>query len=52
MSFVTDYPAAPSTVAIDHFLKRLSVETDCADVASALMHAAMFRARFTCRTAK
>lgn len=37
MSFVTDYPAASSKVAIDHFLKRLSVETDCADVASALM---------------
>lgn len=36
MSSVTDYPAASSTVAIDHFLKRLSVETDCADVASAL----------------
>ncbi|CAN7511420.1 rhodanese-like domain-containing protein [Rhizobium sp. LjRoot98] len=37
MSFVTDYPAASSSAAIDHFLKRLSVETDCADVASALM---------------
>ncbi|TAA61843.1 rhodanese-like domain-containing protein [Shinella sp. JR1-6] len=36
MSHVTDYAAAPSTVAIEHFLKRLSVETDCADVAAAL----------------
>ena len=36
MSYVTDYPAAASDAAIDHFLKRLSVETDCADVASAL----------------
>jgi rhodanese-related sulfurtransferase len=36
MSSVTDYPAASSDVAIDHFFKRLSVETDCADVASAL----------------
>lgn len=36
MSFVTDYPAASPDIASDHFLKRLSVETDCADVASAL----------------
>jgi len=36
MSFVTDYPAAAPAVAIEHFLKLLSVETDCADVAAAL----------------
>jgi rhodanese-related sulfurtransferase len=36
MSTVTDYPAASSAVAVEHFLKRLSVETDCADVAAAL----------------
>jgi rhodanese-related sulfurtransferase len=36
MSSVIDYPAASSDVVIDHFLKRLSVETDCADVAFAL----------------
>lgn len=36
MSFVTDHPAAAPTVAIEHFLKLLSVETDCADVAAAL----------------
>ncbi len=35
MSSVTDYPAAASDVAIAHFSARLSVETDCADVASA-----------------
>jgi rhodanese-related sulfurtransferase len=37
MSFVTDYPAASSDFAIDHFSKRLSMETDCSDVASALV---------------
>ncbi|MBO9628695.1 rhodanese-like domain-containing protein [Shinella sp. WSJ-2] len=36
MSFVTDYPAASPAVAIAHFQKLLSVETDCADVAVAL----------------
>jgi rhodanese-related sulfurtransferase len=36
MSLVTDYPAAESEIAAAHFLKRLGVETDCADVASAL----------------
>lgn len=35
MSSVTDYPAAASDMAITHFAARLSVETDCADVASA-----------------
>lgn len=36
MSYVTDYPPASSAAAIEHFMKRLSVETDCADVAGAL----------------
>lgn len=36
MSYVTDYPAATAEVAATHFLQRLSVETDCADVYSAL----------------
>ena len=36
MSHVTDYPTAAPAVAIEHFLKRLSVETDCSDVAAAL----------------
>lgn len=36
MSVVTDIPAAPSETAIEHFHRRLSVETDCADVAAAL----------------
>ncbi|QND53381.1 rhodanese-like domain-containing protein [Phyllobacterium sp. 628] len=36
MSYVTDYPAAPAKIAIEHFSRRLSLETDCADVASAL----------------
>jgi rhodanese-related sulfurtransferase len=36
VSYVTDFPAAPAKVAIEHFLRRLSVETDCADVAGAL----------------
>jgi rhodanese-related sulfurtransferase len=36
MSYVTDVPAAPAKIAIEHFSRRLSVETDCADVASAL----------------
>lgn len=36
MSYVTEFSAAPSAVAEAHFLARLSVETDCADV-----HAAM-----------
>jgi rhodanese-related sulfurtransferase len=36
MSFVTDYPAASPAFAVEHFLKLLSVETDCADVAAAL----------------
>ena len=36
MSHVTDYAPASPCVAEAHFLKRLSVETDCADVAAAL----------------
>lgn len=36
MSYVTDYAAALSAVAVAHFSKRLSVETDCADVGAAL----------------
>jgi rhodanese-related sulfurtransferase len=36
MSYVTEYAPAPSTITIEHFLKRLSVETDCADVSTAL----------------
>jgi rhodanese-related sulfurtransferase len=36
MSLVTDFPAAESGVAAAYFLMRLAVETDCADVASAL----------------
>lgn len=36
MSFVTDISPAPSEVTKEHFLRRLSVETDCADVAAAL----------------
>lgn len=35
MSYVTDYPAATAEIAANHFLQRLSVETDCADVWSA-----------------
>ncbi|PIB90415.1 rhodanese-like domain-containing protein [Caulobacter sp. FWC2] len=36
MSFVSEIPAAASQVAADHFAARLSLETDCADVAAAL----------------
>nr|WP_198935145.1 rhodanese-like domain-containing protein [Pararhizobium arenae] len=36
MSFVTDYPPASADIAIAHFLQRLSVETDCADVSAVL----------------
>ncbi|WP_417693853.1 rhodanese-like domain-containing protein [Roseibium sp.] len=36
MSEVTRYPAASSDQAIAHFGNRLSVETDCDDVATAL----------------
>ncbi len=36
MSFVSEIPAAPSAVAAAHFAARLSLETDCADVAAAM----------------
>ncbi|MGK9175510.1 rhodanese-like domain-containing protein [Yokenella regensburgei] len=36
MSTVTDFPAASPEEAVAHFLRRLSVETDCADVHEAL----------------
>jgi rhodanese-related sulfurtransferase len=36
MSVVSEIPAASSEVATAHFLRRLSVETDCADVAAAM----------------
>lgn len=36
MSIVSSVPAASPDVAIDHFQRRLSLETDCADVAQAL----------------
>ncbi|MEB6378047.1 rhodanese-like domain-containing protein [Leclercia adecarboxylata] len=35
MSYVTDYPAASAETAANHFLQRLSVETDCDDVHTA-----------------
>lgn len=36
MSYVADFPPVSPEIAAGHFLQRLSVETDCADVASAL----------------
>ncbi len=36
MSFVSDIPAAASAIAAAHFAARLSLETDCADVAAAM----------------
>jgi rhodanese-related sulfurtransferase len=36
MSVVSAIPAASPDVAVDHFSRRLCVETDCADVASAM----------------
>lgn len=36
MSYVTDFPPVSPQFTAEHFLKRLSIETDCADVASAL----------------
>lgn len=38
MSYVTDIPAASPEEAASHFMHRLSVETDCADVHHALNH--------------
>jgi len=37
MSYVTDYPAASAENSAKHFLQRLSVETDCDDVHTALI---------------
>jgi rhodanese-related sulfurtransferase len=36
MSLVTEVPAAPSAVVVKHFSRRLSLETDCADLAATL----------------
>jgi rhodanese-related sulfurtransferase len=36
MSFVSEYPVAASEVAVEHFGRRLTLETDCADVAACL----------------
>lgn len=36
MSYVTEIPAAPANIVIDHFSRRLSVETDCWDVAASI----------------
>ncbi len=36
MSAITDYAPASPAIAAEHFLLRLSVETDCSDVAAAL----------------
>lgn len=36
MSYVTEFPVAEPQEAVAHFLRRLSVETDCADVHHAL----------------
>ena len=36
MSFVSESPAAPAAVAAAHFAARLSLETDCADVAASM----------------
>ncbi len=36
MSYVSEIPAASSDVAAAHFAARLSLETDCADVAAAM----------------
>lgn len=38
MSYVTEFPAAEPQEAVTHFLRRLSVETDCADVHHAITH--------------
>jgi hypothetical protein len=46
MSYVTEFPAAEPQEAVTHFLRRLSVETDCADVHHAI--AIMSRTLFCC----
>lgn len=39
---VSEIPAAPSEVALAHFERRLSLETDCADVHAAMRNGADF----------
>jgi rhodanese-related sulfurtransferase len=41
-SSVTETPAAASTLAAEHFARRLSLETDCADVETSLRAGADF----------
>ena len=36
MSYVTEFPASDPQESVAHFLRRLSVETDCADVHHAI----------------
>lgn len=36
MSLVSEVPAAPTDIAAAHFANRLSLETDCSDVAAAM----------------
>ena len=36
MSFVSEYPVAAPDEAVEHFSRRLALETDCADVAACL----------------
>lgn len=36
MSYVTETPAAAPQIVIEHFSRRLALETDCADVAASL----------------
>ncbi len=36
MSYVTEIPAGAAEIAIDHFSRRLSLETDCWDVAASM----------------
>jgi rhodanese-related sulfurtransferase len=38
MSYVTEFPTADPQESVAHFLRRLSVETDCADVHHALVN--------------
>lgn len=40
MSYVTDYPAATSSIAVAHYRLKLSLETDCADVHAELQQGA------------
>src|SRR5262245_44295431 len=36
MSYVTEIPPASAATVIEHFARRLSLETDCSDVATAM----------------